>query len=221
MKNFTLIGATLLVAIPAISLLPGCGGGNGLIGTPTATATTTATAKPTPKPTATTPVTKSSFNLTVTQSSGANFGASSFATSNVKVQGDSDNSHSSPGFIIRGTAASRSAFLSGHAVTSRSFTVGQSLTQSDFGLIFDPNSQTEYEWDNDPSNAATRGTIVVSAVSPAADGNGSNVTFQLTKVVLTPFPGTGATGTLTVNGTITATIPTVATNPIPINRTAR
>jgi len=48
--------------------------------------------------------------------------------------------------------------------------------------------------------------------------NGTLVTFQLTNLVVSPLlnGANGALGTLTLNGTITATIPVVATNPIPV-----
>jgi len=47
--------------------------------------------------------------------------------------------------------------------------------------------------------------------------SGTQVTFQLTNLTLSPGTdiASGAQGTLTLNGTITAIIPVVATNPIP------
>jgi len=183
--TYLALGALLLLA-PAGALLTCCGGGgSGLSNT----------------------AGQNLANLSIIPLSGANLGGpSTFTASKIAVYGDS--SSKGAGFSLQYMDASqREIDFDGTAITSGSFSVGQSfdLTQNE---VFAFSVQNGTNWGG---LGAQGGTLSVQSVS------GTLVTFQLTNLVLSPLPNgaNGAVGTLTLNGTLTATIPVTATNPIP------
>ena len=220
------LSALLLMAPVGVLWLPGCSGGNGgfAFGTPTATATSTATttstatatvtSTPTATPTATATATATASpggaNISIVQAGGANFGTSSLVTNAVTVQGNTSffilSFADSSGHTLR-FVCDRSEDM---AIKSGPIQVGESydLQFGDGGTFTFEALTGQLFWGGPVTST---GTVVVQSVS------GAQATFRVNNVVLYPSGGSngGAQGTLTLGGTITATVPAIATNPIP------
>jgi len=212
-KKFPFAASLLLALAPMSVLLPGCGGGGAgnsspsPTARPTGAATATATGTPTltegtPAPTATVaPAGSDSANLSISESGGSAFGPLPFTATS--IQGSVERGATDPSnntfFVDLNDAGGREIFFNGPSPSS--FSVGQSIDlQNNFEFFAANGTQIIYER---PS-----GTLTVIGVS------GSQVTFQI-NIVLSlyngdPFSIAPATDTLTINGTVAATLSPVA-----------
>ena len=185
MKNLNSLKLGVLLALAPMGLLvSGCGGGNGGLLNHTGTnnpGTGTGAAK---------------FN--VTQTSGGNFGDASFASTSEQVSGGTSTTFSVDASDSNDRFVELQTLDNGTPVSLKA---GQTIDLANV-IVFVGSGDSN--WGN---FGGTGGTIKVQSVS------GTKVTFQFIDVTVTPSTagGNGAQGTLTLNGTLSANIPTNGT----------